>query len=214
MKTVNLLLVDDHRIFLDGLELLLSTNESLHVSGTSTTVETALQMLGNLKIDVVLTDLNMPEKDGLTFIKTALKKGITAKFIALTMIGDSSTVLETLEAGADAYLLKNTSLNELVAAIKAVMGGGSYVSPSINAFMVSHLRSRSKKLPDLTKREFEVLGYVSNGLTSKSIAERMNVSIETVKFHRKNLLSKLNQPNTAALVSFALENQLVSPSNE
>ncbi len=214
MKKVNLLLVDDHRIFLDGLEMLLSANDSLHVSGTSTTVQTALQMLDNLKIDVVLTDLNMPEKDGLSFIKAALKNGSTAKFIALTMIGDSSTVLETLEAGADAYLLKNTSLNELVTAINAVISGGSYVSPAINTIMVNHLRSRSKKLPDLTKREFEVLEYVSNGLTSKSIAVRMNVSIDTVKFHRKNLLSKLNQPNTAALVNFALENQLVSTSNE
>lgn len=210
MTEINVLLVDDHSIFLEGMEMLLSTEKTLNIVGTATDAPSALTILKNLNVDVVLTDLNMPGMDGIKLIRSGQSLEKPPKFIALTMIDDSSTVIETLEAGADAYLLKNTSLVEIMTAIQAVMQHQSYVSPLINKMMITHLRSQHKHSADLTKRELEVLQLVAKGFTSRIIANELSLSIDTVKFHRKNLLSKLNQPNTASLVRYALDSKVVS----
>lgn len=202
MRTIKLLLVDDHSIFLDGLKMLISANETLNVIDAVTSADQALDVLRSQEIDVVITDMNMPEKNGMYLIKQALSEDIHAKFIALTMIDDAGTVVQALEAGADGYLLKNTSLKELMNAIEVVSMGDSFVSPAINSMMVSYLRNQNKIVPDLTKRERQVLKLVVQGQTSKEIADTINLSVDTIKFHRKNVLSKLNLSGTIALVNF------------
>lgn len=210
-QPIRLLLVDDHTIFIDGLKLLLSGSALVEVVSTALSTAEALKQLQTLQFDVVITDLNMPEEDGISLIRQAGRLYPQLRFIALTMIDDAGSVVETLDAGADAYLLKNTSLQELLRAIETVSEGNSFVSPAINNLMIAQLRRQQNKEEHvLTRRELEVLQQVSNGKTSKEIAELLNLSLDTIKFHRKNILSKLNQPNTAALVNYAIEHRLVA----
>ncbi|MBI1267042.1 MAG: response regulator [Cryomorphaceae bacterium] len=206
MKKIKLLLVDDHSIFLDGLKMLISAKETLTVVDAVTSADDALNVLREKDIDVVITDINMPEKNGLYLIKQALSEDFQAKFIALTMIDDAGTVVQALEAGADGYLLKNTSLKEVMNAIEVVSKGDSFVSPAINSMMVSYLRKQNKSFPELTKRERQVLKLVVQGLTSKEIADALILSVDTIKFHRKNVHSKLNLSNTIALVNYCQSN--------
>ncbi len=212
-QPIRLLLVDDHTIFIDGLTLLLSGSNSVEVVDTALSTAEAMLRLKTLEIDVVITDLNMPEEDGIALIRQAGRLYPHLRFIALTMVDDAGSVVETLDAGADAYLLKNTSLQELLRAIETVSEGNSFVSPAINNLMIAQLRRQQRNEEQLlTRRELEVLQQVTHGKTSKEIAEELNLSLDTIKFHRKNILSKLNQPNTAALVNFAIEHRLVARS--
>lgn len=200
LKT-KVLLVDDHRIFLDGLQLLMSMSEDIEVLGSMESAEEALDWLPLHSVDVVITDLNMPGMGGVRFIQEIKLRFPALKCIALTMLDDYLSINETLDAGVDGYLLKNTSGTELILALHHVMNDKPYMSPEINMLLVQNLKQVEQQL--ITPREKEVLKLIVAGYSSKQIAAELDLSLDTIKFHRKNLLSKLNQPNVAALVNHA-----------
>ncbi|MCB0761092.1 MAG: response regulator transcription factor [Flavobacteriales bacterium] len=206
--TYRLLLVDDHQMFLDGLELLLQLHDDIEIVGTALNYDSALAKAMEHRPQIVITDLNMPGRDGAMLIAQLKSEMSGVKCIALTMLDDYASVNNAIQMGCDGYLLKNSGGTELYQAIIAVSEGGKYLTPQINMLL-----SRRAGTPDLndilTAREKDVLKLVVEGMSSVQMADKLHVSVDTIKFHRKNLLSKLNQPNSAALVKFAMDNHLV-----
>lgn len=209
-EDVAVLLLDDHQIFLDGMQMLLATRPHLRVVGACLSVPEARKVLEVASVDVLITDLKMPDVKGVSFIRSLSEAYSDLRIIALTMIEDSAVVTETMQAGANGYLLKNTGIDELEQAITHVMNGQRFVSQAIHALLLQRLSKPDVATDVLSARETEVLHYLSKGFSSKLIADELNLSIDTVKFHRKNLLAKLNQPNVAALVSYAHSQGLIS----
>jgi len=208
-KHIRIVLADDHAIFLDGLKMLLSTQSQFKVVGSANDGQEALRLLENLEVDVLITDIHMPALDGVGLIRTVVKDYPHVKCIALTMLNEKLQIQQVLESGADAYLLKNTQIDELRLAIDCVTLGNTYLSKQVNTILAQKHADMDDVNKLLTGREHDVLEGIVDGLSSKMIAEQLKVSIDTIKFHRKNLLSKLNQPNAASLVRFALENGVV-----
>ncbi len=200
-------LVDDHQMFLDGLDLLLKLHEHVEVVGTATSADEAIRAIPVHKPDVLITDISMPGKDGVELVAKCKKEFPTMKCVALTMLGDYQTIRSALNAGADAYLLKNSSGDELTKAIRRVANGDIFISSEINAVLAKNVQV-TRKTDMLTPRENEVLQLIVQGRSSNEIAEALHLSIDTIKFHRKNILSKLEQPNSVALVRFATESGL------
>ncbi len=200
-------LVDDHQMFLDGLDLLLKLHEHVEVVGTATSADEAIRAIPVYKPDVLITDISMPGKDGVELVAMCKKEFPTMKCVALTMLGDYQTIRSALNAGADAYLLKNSSGDELTKAIRRVANGDIFISSEINAVLAKNVQV-TRKTDMLTPRENEVLQLIVQGRSSNEIAEALHLSIDTIKFHRKNILSKLEQPNSVALVRFAIESGL------
>ncbi len=208
IKHIDILLIDDHQIFLDGMKLLLGTVTGINVVAAYTNGNEALEALNDEHVDVVITDLSMPIIGGSQLISAIKLKHPKIKCMALTMLNDFLSVNESLEAGADAYLLKNTTIAELEVAINHVLNDKIYVSPEINMLLVQNVKKNASVVEALTPREKEILNLIISGFSSKQMADELNLSVETIKFHRKNILSKLNQPNVASLVSFALKNRI------
>lgn len=212
-----ILLVDDHQLFLEGLRFLLSQTPEVEIVGEVLNGQLAIEMVNNHSIDWVLMDVNMPYCDGIEATKYIKKNHAEVKVIAVTMLDDYVSIKEMIRAGADGYVLKNTGSAELHRAFETIEAGEVYYSPSIlNTLLqrqseaVRSNKSHHTSLHEwLTNREKELLPLLVEGLTSAEIAERLFVSESTVISHRKNILHKLNLKNTAALVKYALEHQLI-----
>ncbi|NQX92072.1 MAG: response regulator transcription factor [Flavobacteriales bacterium] len=205
MKT---LLVDDHKLFLEGLELLLSTSNEIEVVGTALGGEEALRIMEDQDVDVLMTDLNMPEMDGRQLIQKVSQVYPDVRIIALTMISDGILIEKVLNAGADAYLLKNTDLQEILFAFQCISSGNQYLAKAVQQAL-EEFKTKHKTDELLTSRESDVLQCIVDGLSSKMIVDQLSISIDTVKFHRKNILSKLNQPNVAAPVRYVTQQGIV-----
>jgi DNA-binding NarL/FixJ family response regulator len=159
----------------------------------------------------IVMDVNMPVMNGLeaTSIIKKLKPGI--KIIVLTMLSDFATVNKMMESGADGFILKNTDSEELFHAISVIENGGTYLNPEINQVLLKGMKEQGEiqKQAHLTKREKEILRLIVEGLSTKQIADQLFLGEETIKSHRKNLMSKLEVNNVAALVKRAMEDKLV-----
>lgn len=213
-KDIELIIVDDHPIFLDGLSVLLNEIEGIHVRGTFTNGHEALSFLSNNKINVVITDIDMPEMDGIELSRKIKSKYKACKIIALTMHNDSHIIAKLLEVGAEGYILKNTGKKELMMAIETVMTGETYFSEEVKMIYIES-KVKGKKTENnyikykLSKRELEIVKLISEELTTVEIAERLFISDSTVETHRRNILSKLNVRNTAGLIKLAIQNKLI-----
>lgn len=212
-----ILLVDDHQLFLEGLRFLLSQTPDVEIVGEALNGQLAIEMVANHPIDWVLMDVNMPHCDGIEATKHIKKNHAEVKVIAVTMLDDYVSIKEMIRAGADGYVLKNTGSAELHRAFETIEAGEVYYSPSILNTLLqrkseaakSNKSNRTSLHEWLTNREKELLPLLVEGLTSAEIAERLFISESTVISHRKNILHKLNLKNTAALVKYALEHQLI-----
>ncbi|WP_266364479.1 response regulator [Tellurirhabdus rosea] len=208
-----LLLADDHQLFLDGLRILLDCLDGWQVVGEAHDGLEVLEFVDRQPVDCILMDVQMPKMGGLDTTRQ-LKKGTTSpKIIAVSMMGDYSTIRQMLQAGADGYLVKNTGIAELRYALEMVMQGNIYLSPQLTAILyegVAGRRNTSASLIEpLTQREKEVTALIIDGLTNEQIAERLFLSPLTINTHRKNILNKLGCRNTATLVKYVLENNLL-----
>jgi DNA-binding NarL/FixJ family response regulator len=176
----------------------------------------ALRCVEKLKPDLVLTDLSMPRMDGTDVIQTIKKQCPNTKVVALTVHRTEEYVLATLRAGADGYVLKEATYEELMMAIRSVLKGKHYLSPEISGKLIEgYLEGRKSYKIDslwetLTRREREILKLIAEGYKSKEIADYLCISVHTVETHRSTLMKKLNLHNTAALVALAIEKGLVS----
>jgi DNA-binding NarL/FixJ family response regulator len=213
IKKIKVLLVDDHQLIIDGLKSLMKNAGEIEIAGTANNGREALRVLEILTIDVVLMDIDMPVMNGIDALKE-IKKGKPAiKVIILSMHDESGMIKNLLALGADGYLLKSTSQDELISAIKKVSDGNKYFSTEVTLSLLNGSQSNSQ-LPKqqaeiLTTREEEILKLIAEGYSNKEIGTRLFISHRTVDTHRTNLMKKLNTSNIAGLISYAIKSGLI-----
>jgi len=208
-KLVRLLLVDDHAVVREGLERILARCADLDVVGVAERGEEAITLAGQLAPDVVLLDLSLPDMHGLEVLSRLRVSKKPPRVLVLTVHDDDAIVLDAVRAGADGYVLKTATREELLAAIRKVAAGGK----SFDAVVVAALmRSAAGAEPTatLTKRELDVLRLVAEGLTNKEIGARLFVSADTINGHLDSVYHKLGVSDRAHAVAVALRRGLVS----
>jgi DNA-binding NarL/FixJ family response regulator len=214
MNHINLHLLDDHPMVLDGLQSMLAAAEDLHISGvfgTAAALQTAWAM-GNLP-DVLLLDIHLKDSDGLDLCKILTKNHPSVKIIALTSLDQTPIIRQMLKNGAAGYVLKNADQTTILAAIRTVANGGEYLHAEVQQQLLNEALSRPNPsktyFPTLTRREKEVLTLIIEEKTTQEIAESLFISVNTVETHRMNLIQKLGVKNVAGLVRVAIERGLV-----
>lgn len=213
-ETINVYIVDDHKMVIEGLELLLKDEASLSVIGHALSGDEALKTIEPLAPDVVLLDINMPGLNGIETCKTLIKQMPDLKIIAISMHKESSLIKLMLSNGAKGYVLKNAGKQELIDAIHTVYKGGMYLDETVNTIVVQSVANSSRQketspFPTLSKREKEILNLILEEHTTQEIADMLHISFGTVETHRRNMLMKTGARNTAGLVRVALEYKLV-----
>ena len=211
---IRVMLADDHRVLRDSLRLLLEQN-GCEVVGEASTGEEALALAARVRPQVLVMDLEMPGVGGLAITHRIVKLSPAPHVLILSAYDDEEYVIEALtRAGAAGYLLKSDGAAELINAVRAIIAGKRYLSPSVAPILLGRLQSSEPSLPILdllTRREREVLRLIAQGATSKEIAERLGISPKTAQVHRDNLKQKLNLRTTAALVRYAIKHRIVNP---
>ena len=214
--TQKILIVDDHTIMRDGLHSLIASEPGFEVVGTAADGKTAIRCVGDLKPDIVMMDLTMPGTSGVDAIAHIKRQYPHVKLVALTFHKEDQYIHATLEAGADAYVLKDDSRTELFTALRSVQSGKNYLSPSICDRVVAGYLSGgdpTSKKPAwelLTKREREVIKLIAEGYKTREIAEYLSLSPKTVEKHRTNLMKKLDLHSVSAVTLYAIQNGLVT----
>jgi DNA-binding NarL/FixJ family response regulator len=201
------LLADDHNLVRAGVRKILESRPEVEVVGEVGDGQSALQALETLRADVLVLDLTMPGLDGFEVLKRAKAEHPELRILVLTMHASPEYVARAVREGADGYLLKDSAVQDLVAAIDAVMHGRAYFSPPIQSQLGEILRTeRASRSPirQLTEREREVLRLVAEGLSTKEIAARLTISTRTVETHRAHLMRKLGLRSVARLTQFAI----------
>ncbi|MFY0653117.1 MAG: response regulator transcription factor [Cyclobacteriaceae bacterium] len=201
-------LVDDHTIMLDGLVALLKTDEEMEIVGTAGTVADAMDFLKMNNIDVLVTDYNLPDDDGLTLVRKVKRLWPDIKILVLSMHNESHLVKEILKEGIDGYVLKKDSKDELIDALYSVKKGNLFVSNEINSMLVRNLHQPDEQKL-LTEREREILKLIAKEYTNKMIAEELFISERTVETHRKNIFRKTKTSSLVGLIKFAYANNLI-----
>lgn len=211
-KVLDVIIVDDHSLFRNGLKILLTTAGHFNVVAEAENGKEFLDILPHIKPDIVLMDIDMPVLDGIEATKEALKKYPDLKVITLSMFGEEEYYYKMIEAGVKGFLLKNSDINEVKNALVTVWQGGKYFSQELLYNVVKNIRSSHKEqelTEALSEREIEVLVQICNGLSNNEIADNLHISKRTVDKHRANLLDKTHSKNTAHLVMFAIKNKLI-----
>ena len=206
--SVKILIVDDHNLVTEGIARIINSNKNYSVVSQLTNGLDAIEFVKNNDVHIVIMDINMPGMDGIAATQEIKKIVPGIKIIGLSMLGDYGTIHKMLESGADGYLLKNISGDELFTALAQVLDGKTYLNVELQQLLLKGMRDQ-KSIPQLTKKEKEVLNLIAAGLTNKEIALKLKIGEETIKSHRKNIMHKFDIHNTAELVRFAIDHQLV-----
>jgi len=204
---IQIAICDDHRIVADGIRALLRNKIDISVVGEAFNSNELIALLKKEKVDIVLMDIGLGKENGIDVTTVILQQFPRVKVIALTMQNDYASITEMRNAGASGYLLKNTSVEELYEAIHKVQEGRTYIAKEIAEIVNKQKDGEQPDTVKLSDREQAILIHLSNGLTTKEIADRILLSEDTVKWYRKNLLAKFEQPNVAALIKWAVINK-------
>ena len=207
---INILLVDDHQIIIDGLKELLNGVDNIGALYEAYDGSKALETVDTEPVDLVLLDINLPDRNGFDICQELKSQPNCPKIIALTMYSNAGYINKMIRAGVDGYLLKNTGREELLKAIQSVMEGERYFGKEVTDTLVAGMQQvREPRTSDfiqkLTRREKEILQLIVDELTTEEIASKLFISSTTVITHRKSLLRKLNAKNVAGLVKKAFE---------
>jgi DNA-binding NarL/FixJ family response regulator len=214
MNSKKIIIVDDHKIVRDGVKAILFGNQYFKVIHEAASGKDLIDALSSLSPDLVLLDLVLPDISGLELIEN-IKALCNAKVLILTAEMNEDTICEAVQNGADGFLNKDSSANELIDAMKKVIEGEPYFG--INLSTLIH-RSYSRKvkelhelnnMPEITDREIEVIKHIADGLSFKEVAEKLFISPRTVENHKNNLLQKLELKNTIELLKYAFKHKLV-----
>jgi two-component system, NarL family, nitrate/nitrite response regulator NarL len=216
---MNLLIADDHQLFIDGLQFMFSSRPEYRVIATVNNGQAAVARCAEGDIEAVLMDINMPELNGLEATKLIKAANANIKILIVSMLDDYASINKLLKAGADGYVLKNAGADELITALAALQQGEIYVSDELQKGLFKFNLKKTPPPPasrytlnpidDISTREREILQLISEGLTNNEMAAKLFLSPKTIDTHRTNLLQKLGLKNTAALVRFAVENGLI-----
>ena len=205
---IRVLLIDNHPLVLDGLKAVLETFDHIEVAGTAGLAQTGLEIGRQVLPQVVLMDINMPKLSGIDAIELFRNELPQARVVMLSMHDSREYISSSVMHGAAGYILKDVSTDEIVSAIEAVAGGGTYFSSGVfDALMGERAEEGSDPL---TPRERDILGLIVAGRSNKEIADVLGITSATTETHRKNLKKKLGITTTAGLIRYALDHGIVS----
>jgi NarL family two-component system response regulator LiaR len=210
---ITVLIADDHGIVREGLRAVISAEPDLKLVGEAVDGEDARQKALALKPDVIVMDLMMPRKNGLDATREIKRANPNARILVLTSFGDDEMVFAAIKAGALGYLLKDSSAQELPDAIRCLDRGESSLHPAIARKLVMRCADDAIAPDDLTEAETQVLMLMAHGLKNQQIAERLNISERTARFHVSNIMSKLHLENRTEAALYAIRRGLVSAEN-
>lgn len=206
---IQLLIVDDHPIVIDGIRTMLQEATDMQLAGAAQTASEALAWLQKNEVDVIILDISLPDMDGMDLCQKILQQKPGVKIIGLTTYEEVSFITRMLRNGAKGYLFKSSVQEEMLEAIRTVYEGETYLSQSVNQKLIAKAMYGSSQsttfIPKLTRREKEVLDCIIDEMTTQEIADKLFLSPNTVETHRKHLISKLGVRNTAGLVSKAIK---------
>jgi DNA-binding NarL/FixJ family response regulator len=214
-KKIRIFLVEDHTILREGLRALLTAEPNFEIIGEAADGREAVRFVEKQVPDLILMDLSMPRMTGMDAIREIKKRYPATKIIALTVHKTEEYLRTTLQAGADGYVLKDATHEELMLAIQNVLKGKTYLSPGVSEKVIEgYLEGKESQIPGstlglLSPREREVLKLIAEGYKNKEIAADLCISLKTVEKHRANLMKKLDLHNAAALTAYAIKQGLV-----
>ncbi|RPI24401.1 MAG: DNA-binding response regulator [Chloroflexota bacterium] len=213
MKTIHILVADDHPVVRDGLAAILGTQPDFEVVGEAADGSEVIRQVARLSPDVLLLDLEMPGMDGVEALRQLRSQSAGVQVIVFTAYDTDDRILGALQAGARGYLLKGAPRDELFRAIRVVSEGGSLLQPVVASKLLEHMSSQGRRgsLPSgrLTEREMEVLSRLAEGKTNHEIANNLVISERTVKFHVSSILRKLDAENRTEAVAIAAQQGLI-----
>ncbi len=207
-----IIIVDDHTLFRNGLKILLNNLKDYRVVAEASNGKEFLDLLETTHPDLVLLDIEMPVMDGIEAARLAIQKFPTLKIITLSMYGEEDYYYQMVNAGVKGFMLKNSDIKEVKAALETVSEGGSYFSSELLENLVNSLKTIKKDKEthtELSERELEILVLICQGYSNQEIADQLFISKRTVDKHRANILEKSESKNTAQLVVYAIKNKLV-----
>jgi DNA-binding NarL/FixJ family response regulator len=212
VKKIKIFIADDHQLFIDGLKLIFEHNAHYEIVGFGGTGSSIVEFVGKQMVDMVITDINMPEMGGIEATEKIKAINPDIKVIAVSMVNDYASVHKMLQNGADGYVLKNAGLDELLKALEYAEGGEVFINKEISDILLKGIRfnqsAEAKRIK--AQREKEILTCIVKGHSNQEIADQLFISIPTVKTHRSNILAKCDVKNTASLVRFVMENDLLN----
>ncbi len=214
---IRLLLVDDHQVVRSGLRMLLGGESDVEIVGEAGTAKEALDAVGQLRPDIVLMDIGLPDISGIQATREIKRLYPEVAVVALTIHEDEEYFFKMLEAGANGYVPKRAAPEELLTAIRAAAKGEVYLYPSLAKLLVKDFLAQDRgsgeaaRLDGLTDREQEVLRYLADGATNGEIAAVLVISPKTVARHRENIMRKLNLHSRAELVRYAIRKGIIKP---
>ncbi|MFJ7936300.1 response regulator [Sporosarcina sp. NPDC096371] len=205
---IQILVVDDHTFLRDGIRSILALEPDIRVVGEAVSGDEVLKKVEELQPDCVLMDINLPGKNGIEVTSLVKREYPNCRVLILTMFEDEEYLLEALRAGADGYLLKDSSSDQVVAAIRMIAQGEAVIHPRMTKKLVTY-HHQEPLINKLTKREKEVLIELVKGLSNKEIAEVLCISDKTVKIHINKIFKKLNVKSRTQTIIYAVRHQLV-----
>jgi two-component system, NarL family, response regulator LiaR len=208
---IRVLLADDHEMVRIGVSAFLASQPDMEVVGEADSGKRAVELALELRPDIILMDLVMPEMDGIEATKQIIAQWPEAKIIVVTSFLDDEKVYPALEAGATSYMLKTSKANEIANAIRATFYGQSVLEPEVTNKVMTKMKQKKDPLPheELTNREMEVLLLMAQGKTNQEIADELFIAVKTVKVHVSNILSKLGVQDRTQAVIYAFKHSLV-----
>jgi len=199
-------IVDDHYMVIEGIRSLLQNEKDVEWVGHASNAASCLAFLQKQQPDVILMDINLPDKSGIDLCKEVIEKYPSVFIVGLSTFNQQSFIQKMMDNGASGYVLKNATQEELMEAVQTVMKGKTYLSEEASQVL---RKNADADIPVLTRREKEVLELIADGLTNNEIAQKLFISVATVDTHRKNLLSKFEAKNIASLIKAAMQMQML-----
>jgi len=211
-KLIDILLIDDHIMFAEGLQSILRSNENIGTLKSASSAEEGYELISTTPFSLVITDIGLPKMNGIELVKKVKARNINVPFLVLSMHIGRELVKEILYAEAEGYLLKKASKVELLSAVDRIINGGTYYGSEISSIMMDLINDKKpnklKTKGELTAREREILQLICRELSSKQIASELNIGLCTVETHRRSMFQKTNSKSVIGLIRYAVENNL------
>ncbi len=213
MKKIKVAIVDDHALIREGIKKLLELEASFDIVALAGNGHEALEVIQATRPDVVLLDINMPNMNGIDCLKKIKSQFPEIKVIMLTIHEDAEYLIETINIGAEGYVLKDADVSSLIKAIQKVVQGEVYIHPTLSGILVREYKRKDRNMADvignnLTKREYEVIKLISKGFNNKEIAVELFISEKTVKNHVSNIFKKIKVTDRTQAALYAIKNNI------